>query len=46
MASVMGIGQAVGTAAALSVKEDIPVSKVNTDELRDILLSYGTNLKN
>lgn len=46
MASVMGIGQAAGVAAALSVKEDKPVSEVDTKELREILLSYGTNLKN
>lgn len=46
MASVMGIGQAAGTAAAMSVKADEPVNKVNTEELRSILRSYGTNLDN
>ena len=46
MASVMGIGQAAGVAAALSIKENRPVSEVDIKELRDILLSYGTNLNN
>lgn len=45
-ASVMGLGQAAGTAAAMAAKADIPVSEVNTDELRDKLRAIGANLDN
>jgi hypothetical protein len=43
-ASVMGLGQAAGVAAALCVQDGLDVSKVNTAKLRDILILYGANL--
>ncbi len=43
-ASCMGLGQAAGAAAAICVRDGISVADVNTDELRNILVSYGTNL--
>lgn len=45
-ASVMGLGQAAGTAAAMAVAAGIPVSEVNTDVLRDKLRALGANLDN
>lgn len=43
-ASVMGLGQAAGTAAAMASKTGICVDKVNTEELRKRLIEIGTNL--
>lgn len=43
-ASVMGLGQAAGVAAALCNQSGIDVSKVDTDKLREVLIRYGTNL--
>lgn len=43
-ASVMGLGQAAGTAAAMASKKGIGVDKVNTDELRKRLKEIGANL--
>ncbi len=44
-ASVMGIGQAAGAAAAQCIADgDIPVNKIDTDRLRDTLIAYGANL--
>ncbi len=43
-ASVMGLGQAAGAAAALALKADAPVQAVDTDKLREVLIGYGTNL--
>lgn len=45
-ASVMGLGQAAGTAAALCAKESISVAQLNTDLLREKLLALGANLTN
>ena len=45
-ASVMGLGQAAGTAAAIAAKGNIGVDKVNTDTLRARLLELGANLSN
>lgn len=43
-ASVMGLGQAAGTAAAMASERGISVDKVNTDELRQRLKAIGANL--
>lgn len=43
-ASVMGLGQAAGTAAAMASKAGICVDKINTDELRKRLIEIGANL--
>lgn len=43
-ASVMGLGQAAGTAAAMASKTGICVDKVNTEELRKRLIEIGANL--
>lgn len=43
-ASVMGLGQAAGTAAAIASGKGIGVDKVNTDELRKRLIEIGANL--
>jgi len=43
-ASVMGLGQAAGAAAALCVKSGTDVSAVDIAELRRILIAYGANL--
>lgn len=43
-ASVMGLGQAAGTAAAMAAERGISVDKVNTDELRQRLKEIGANL--
>ncbi len=43
-ASVMGLGQAAGTAAAMASKAGICVDKVNTEELRKRLIEIGANL--
>lgn len=43
-ASVMGLGQAAGTAAAMASKTNICVDKVNTEELRKRLIEIGANL--
>ncbi|MDR0833664.1 MAG: FAD-dependent oxidoreductase [Candidatus Symbiothrix sp.] len=43
-ASVMGLGQAAGVAAALCVSEGIDVDKVNSAKLRETLTGYGANL--
>lgn len=43
-ASVMGLGQAAGTAAAMASKTGISVDKVNTEELRKRLIEIGANL--
>ena len=45
-ASVMGLGQAAGTAAAIAAKGNTGVDKVNTDTLRARLLELGANLSN
>lgn len=45
-ASVMGLGQAAGVAAALCVKENTAVSEVDIERLRSILSEYGANLTN
>ena len=46
-ASVMGIGQAAGAAAALCINEgNRAVNEIDTDHLRKILMDYGTNLTN
>jgi hypothetical protein len=44
-ASVMGLGQAAGVAAALSVKSRVSVAGIDTAALREILVKYGTNLQ-
>ena len=43
-ASVMGLGQAAGAAAALCVRSGVDVSEVNIGELRKTLTEYGANL--
>lgn len=43
-ASVMGLGQAAGAAAALCVSEGIDVAHVDVAQLREILTEYGANL--
>lgn len=43
-ASVMGLGQAAGVAAAMAASENIPVDKVNIDQLRKRLIEIGANL--
>jgi glycine/D-amino acid oxidase-like deaminating enzyme len=43
-ASVMGLGQAAGVAAALSLQSGKDVSDVNIEELRNRLIEYGANL--
>ncbi len=43
-AACMGTGQAAGAAAAMCCGKDTDVDQVDTDELRSILISYGTNL--
>lgn len=43
-ASVMGLGQAAGTAAAMASERGISVEKVNIDELRQRLKEIGANL--
>ncbi len=43
-AACMGTGQAAGAAAAICARKDIDVDKIDTDELRSVLISYGTNL--
>lgn len=43
-ASCMGLGQAAGAAAALCVRDGSAVGEVDVDELRAVLISYGTNL--
>lgn len=45
-ASVMGLGQAAGAAAALCVQDKVDVSEVDIQKLRDTLVSYGANLTN
>ncbi|MGN0231659.1 MAG: FAD-dependent oxidoreductase [Muribaculaceae bacterium] len=45
-ASCMGIGQAAGAAAALSVKHEVDVKDVDIAELRATLLAFGANLDN
>ncbi len=44
-ASVMGLGQAAGAAAALCVKSDGSVFDVDVSALRNILVGYGANLE-
>jgi hypothetical protein len=43
-ASVMGLGQAAGVAAALCVSEEIDVNQVDVVQLRETLMRYGANL--
>ncbi len=43
-ASVMGLGQAAGAAAALCAGANAEVSQVDIKQLRDVLVGYGTNL--
>ncbi len=43
-ASVMGLGQAAGAAAALCVRTGADVAEVNIGELRKTLTEYGANL--
>lgn len=45
-ASVMGLGQAAGAAAAIAVRDDVPVEDVNVKELQDTLRKFGANLDN
>lgn len=46
-ASVMGIGQAAGAAAALCLHDgNRPVGEVDIEHLRGILMDYGANLTN
>jgi len=45
-ASVMGLGQAAGVAAALCAQSGTDVSDVDITELRKILIAYGANLTN
>jgi len=44
-ASVMGLGQAAGAAAALCAQSGIAVGEVDIAKLREVLIGYGTNLK-
>ena len=41
MPSCMAFGQAAGTAAAMAVKQEIPVRQVPTDTLREALTRQG-----
>ncbi len=43
-ASVMGLGQAAGAAAALCVQSGTDVAAVDISKLRETLVSYGANL--
>ena len=43
-ASVMGLGQAAGTAAAMCVEGNTDVNGIDTDELRRRLVNMGANL--
>lgn len=43
-ASVMGLGQAAGVAAALCAQSNTDVSKVDIAKLREVLIRYGANL--
>jgi len=43
-ASVMGLGQAAGAAAALCTKHRVDVSDVDIKELREVLINWGANL--
>lgn len=43
-ASVMGLGQAAGAAAAICARSGTDVSEVNITVLRDTLIKYGANL--
>lgn len=43
-ASVMGLGQAAGAAAALCLQSGTTVGEVDVATLREILIGYGTNL--
>ncbi len=43
-ASVMGLGQAAGAAAALCVRSNADVAQVDIEALRKVLTEYGTNL--
>ncbi|MEC3878124.1 FAD-dependent oxidoreductase [Parapedobacter sp. 10938] len=45
-ASVMGLGQAAGAAAALCVQSGTDVGEVDIAELRNTLITYGANLTN
>lgn len=45
-ASVMGLGQAAGAAAALCVQSGTDVSEVDITALRSTLIQYGANLTN
>ncbi len=44
-ASVMGLGQAAGVAAALCIKSGVNVADVDIAALRNILVEYGANLE-
>lgn len=44
-ASVMGLGQAAGVAAALSVKSATELSEIDITKLRNTLIQYGANLE-
>ncbi|MDR1122190.1 MAG: FAD-dependent oxidoreductase [Dysgonamonadaceae bacterium] len=43
-ASVMGLGQAAGAAAALCVPHEADVARVDIAQLRETLIGYGANL--
>lgn len=43
-ASVMGLGQAAGVAAALCNQSGVEVSNVDIDQLREVLIRFGANL--
>jgi hypothetical protein len=43
-ASVMGLGQAAGVAAALCIRSNASVADVDITELRKTLIAYGANL--
>lgn len=44
MLTCMNTGQAAGTAAAMSVKGDLPLSKINGAEVRAVLVQSGAEL--
>ncbi|WP_262244942.1 FAD-dependent oxidoreductase [Parapedobacter soli] len=45
-ASVMGLGQAAGAAAALCAQTEADVAAVDIEKLQSILIAYGANLSN
>ena len=43
-ASVMGLGQAAGAAAAQCVRSGVGVAEIDVGQLRKTLVEYGANL--